>query len=139
MNALPDDPYAAGGQDAVLCYDERRVILTGSKALQSMTTRYAVRELLLQWGLKSYRGPDRQGRDNQLYTIIPRTTRLTIPENLQIHVQTVFLARVPNATVEPTFSSGGGVYWEITHNWSGILESDEFESHPDYFALRDGS
>ena len=108
VDTLPDDPYAAGGQDAIVRYEDRRVMLTGSRALKSMTTRYAVRELLMRWGLKSYRGSDRRGNDNRLYTIVPRSSQLTIPVNLRTRVRTAFLARSPNATVEPMFSSGGG-------------------------------
>ena len=138
VDTLPDDPYAAGGQDAIVRYEDRRVMLTGSRALKSMTTRYAVRELLMRWGLKSYRGSDRRGNDNRLYTIVPRSSQLTIPVNLRTRVRTAFLARSPNATVEPILSSGGGVPWEVAHNWGGIHEAGDFESHPEYFAFRDG-
>ena len=136
---LSADPYAPGGQDAIVRHIDDKIILTGSGALNGIATRYAVGKFLHVLGARCYRGVPREAQDDPLYMVMPRTKELTITANLDIPVKSIFLARTPNSTLSPIWSSGGGVSWEIAHNWHGVLQASEFESHPEYFIMRDGN
>ncbi len=130
------DPFAPGGQDAVLRCQPGRIVVTGGRVLNGVTTRYALKVLLRHLGAEGYRRqwPDRP--NDPSYIVTRKTKTLSVPADFQVNVQTHFLTRLANAPLPPGFSSWGEPPISIAHNWGGILDPEkELETRPDFFAL----
>lgn len=145
-----DDGEKASSQcdPLVVVRDGIILLATAQVPRQSERLRYAVHELLREFGAEGYLGnhiirPSTQeagkisghdGLDITLYTIMPHIPTLRLTANFNIRGP-AFLARDPQSTMV-AWSSAGGQEWSSAHIWNKVVPYGTYgKEHPEYFGL----
>lgn len=116
----------------VVC-DGQRVLLAGQSPAATLK---AVCRLLEHWGCRYY-------MEGPLGEVFPRQRRLSIgrldlSEKPAVVYRRIWGSNWSGDTLWKTWNGHGGLSLNTGHAWGNYVDRDLFQTHPEYFRLRDG-
>ncbi len=110
-----------------------RVLIGGQNATSTLK---AVCRFLEELGCRYF-------MDNELGEVYPRSktvtaARLDITEKPKLKMRSIWGSQWTGQSLWKVWNGAGGVHMSTGHSWGRYVDENLFESHPEYFALRDG-